>query len=104
MQFNSVINHDDFYSNESDDKHDKSNVKESLVRQNDLNFMGITSMRNNKSSNQLLHVRDAFGYYVMYDASMKDLDDLENELILVASQYICRSSGIKKLRFDKKYL
>lgn len=89
MQFNSVKNHDDFYSNETDDKYDCFNCEKSI-------FRGITSMQNNKNSNQIPHIRDAFGCNVMYDASIKDFEDLEKELILLASQYICRSTGIRK--------
>ncbi|KAM9156376.1 coiled-coil domain-containing protein 162-like [Pangshura tecta] len=35
-----------------------------------------------------IHTQDQQGAYIMYDVALKDLKDLENQLLLVASQYI----------------
>ncbi|EMP38038.1 hypothetical protein UY3_04797 [Chelonia mydas] len=35
-----------------------------------------------------IHTQDQRGAYIMYDVALKDLKDLENQLLLVASQYI----------------
>ncbi|XP_017555415.2 uncharacterized protein si:ch73-242m19.1 isoform X3 [Pygocentrus nattereri] len=40
---------------------------------------------------QYIHVQDQRGLYVVYDAAMMDLKELENTLLLIASHYICRS-------------
>ncbi|XP_036448527.1 uncharacterized protein LOC118823198 [Colossoma macropomum] len=40
---------------------------------------------------QYIHVQDQRGLYVVYDAAMIDLKELENTLLLIASHYISRS-------------
>nr|XP_046268697.1 uncharacterized protein si:ch73-242m19.1 isoform X2 [Scatophagus argus] len=45
---------------------------------------------------QLVHTQDQRGFYVVYDAALKDLEDLENELLLVGSRFI-HSNRIRKM-------
>ncbi|KAI4884589.1 hypothetical protein NFI96_034543 [Prochilodus magdalenae] len=40
---------------------------------------------------QYVHVQDQRGFYIVYDAAIMDLKELENTLLLIASHYICRS-------------
>ncbi|CAO2627887.1 hypothetical protein LEMLEM_LOCUS19721, partial [Lemmus lemmus] len=35
-----------------------------------------------------VHTQDQFGLYVMYDKALQDLEELESELLLIASHYI----------------
>lgn len=35
-----------------------------------------------------VHTQDQFGLYVMYDSALQDLEELESELLLIASHYI----------------
>jgi len=35
-----------------------------------------------------IHTRDQRGVYIGYDVALEDLKELENQLLLVASQYI----------------
>lgn len=35
-----------------------------------------------------IHTQDQRGAYIIYDLALKDLKELENQLLLVASQYI----------------
>nr|XP_019953455.1 PREDICTED: transmembrane protein FLJ37396 [Paralichthys olivaceus] len=39
---------------------------------------------------RVVHTQDQRGFYIMYDAALKDLDELENELLLIGSHYIKR--------------
>ncbi|KAI1895743.1 hypothetical protein AGOR_G00109630 [Albula goreensis] len=40
-----------------------------------------------------VHIQDARGLYIVYDVALKDLEDLENSLVLVASRYIQKNAG-----------
>jgi hypothetical protein len=42
-----------------------------------------------------VHTQDQHGVYVMYDAALRDLEDLEAELLLVASYYIEKEKSKK---------
>lgn len=44
---------------------------------------------------RLVHTQDQRGFYIVYDAAVKDLQELENELLLVGSHFIQRDR-IKK--------
>ncbi|KAI3367519.1 hypothetical protein L3Q82_026373, partial [Scortum barcoo] len=46
---------------------------------------------------RLVHTQDQRGFYIVYDAALKDLEDLENELLLVGSHFIQRNR-IKKMK------
>lgn len=48
------------------------------------------------SEGGVVHTQDHRGFYVVYDAALKDLEELENELLLVGSHFIQRNT-IKKL-------
>ncbi|RXM28684.1 Coiled-coil domain-containing protein 162 [Acipenser ruthenus] len=45
-----------------------------------------------------IHTQDQRGVYIMYDEAVKDLQELENVLLLVASQYIEKDKGHKANR------
>ncbi|KAG9336222.1 hypothetical protein JZ751_002569 [Albula glossodonta] len=40
-----------------------------------------------------VHIQDARGLYIVYDVALKDLQDLENSVVLVASRYIQKNAG-----------
>lgn len=44
-----------------------------------------------------IHTQDQRGAYIIYDVALKDLKDLENQLLLVASQYIEKDKSKIKL-------
>lgn len=41
---------------------------------------------------RFVHTQDQRGFYIVYDAALKDLQELENELLLVGSHFIQRNS------------
>ncbi|TDG99230.1 hypothetical protein EPR50_G00207510 [Perca flavescens] len=45
---------------------------------------------------RLVHTQDQRGFYIVYDAALKDLEELEDELLLVGSRFIQRDR-IKKM-------
>lgn len=47
------------------------------------------------SEGRFVHTQDQRGFYIVYDAALKDLEELENELLLVGSHFIQRNR-IKK--------
>lgn len=49
------------------------------------------------SEEQLIHTQDHRGFYIVYDAALKDLEELQNELLLVGSHFIRRNT-IKTIR------
>uniref|UniRef100_UPI0037E99645 uncharacterized protein n=1 Tax=Semicossyphus pulcher TaxID=241346 RepID=UPI0037E99645 len=48
------------------------------------------------SEEQLVHTQDQRGFYIVYDVALKDLQELENELLLVGSHYIHRDGMMKR--------
>lgn len=40
------------------------------------------------SEDGYIHTQDQRGVYIVYDVALEDLKELENQLLLVASQYI----------------
>uniref|UniRef100_A0AAQ6IJB5 Si:ch73-242m19.1 n=1 Tax=Anabas testudineus TaxID=64144 RepID=A0AAQ6IJB5_ANATE len=44
---------------------------------------------------QFIHTQDHRGFYIMYDAALKDLEELKNELLLVGSHFIQRNQIMK---------
>ena len=40
------------------------------------------------SEDGYIHTQDQRGVYIIYDVALEDLKELENQLLLVASQYI----------------
>lgn len=48
------------------------------------------------SQEQFIHTQDHRGFYIVYDAALKDLEELKNELLLVGSHFIQRNR-IKKM-------
>lgn len=45
---------------------------------------------------RLVHTQDQRGFYIVYDTALKDLEELEDELLLVGSRFIQRDR-IKKM-------
>ncbi|XP_057617901.1 uncharacterized protein LOC130869617 [Chionomys nivalis] len=43
-----------------------------------------------------VHTQDQFGLYVMYDSALQDLEELESELLLIASHYIEKEKSHKE--------
>lgn len=58
-------------------------------------FMEFPEVENQQdfysTEGHLIHTQDQGGLYVMYDAALEDLEQLERELLLVASHFIQRS-------------
>ncbi len=46
---------------------------------------------------RLVHTQDQRGFYIVYDAALKDLEDLEEELLLLGSCFI-QKSWMKMMR------
>lgn len=45
---------------------------------------------------RFVHTQDQRGFYIVYDAALRDLDELENELLLIGSHFIWRN-GTEKM-------
>ncbi|XP_015211614.2 uncharacterized protein si:ch73-242m19.1 isoform X3 [Lepisosteus oculatus] len=60
-------------------------------------FMEFTDVENYNdfysTEDDSIHTQDHRGLYVMYDVALKDLNELENTLLLVASHYIGKDRG-----------
>lgn len=52
------------------------------------------------SEEPFVHTQDQRGFYIMYDVALKDLEELENELLLVGSRFILRST-VEKLKHSE---
>ena len=89
MEFSSVENHDDFYTLDSDlesqeggnNSEWKSSITAAAVPSG---LLGADATP---------HVQDHRGYFVIYDVALRDFQLLDEELILVASQYIEKDTG-----------
>ena len=85
MEFSAVENHDDFYS-----------LPTSNLNLNNFQSEGSTPSLITSSSrpnDDIPYVQDQCGHYIVYDAAVKDAEDLEEQLILVASYYIGKAPG-----------
>ncbi|XP_035285832.1 uncharacterized protein si:ch73-242m19.1 isoform X1 [Anguilla anguilla] len=60
-------------------------------------FMESSEVENHldyySSEEDFLHTQDACGLYIIYDVALRDLEELEHSLLLVASLYIQRNAG-----------
>ena len=45
---------------------------------------------------QLVHTQDQRGFYIVYDAALQDLEELEKQILLVGSRFIQRNC-VKKM-------
>lgn len=54
------------------------------------------------SEKDCVHTQDARGLYIVYDVAIRDLEELEHTLLLVASSYIQKSIGEKHVRHTGK--
>ncbi|KAJ8353270.1 hypothetical protein SKAU_G00208370 [Synaphobranchus kaupii] len=45
------------------------------------------------SEEDFVHTQDACGLFIIYDVALRDLEELEHSLLLVASLYIQRNAG-----------
>lgn len=89
MEFTSVENHDDFYSLDSDlDGHE---IGEGSDWKSSITSAAVSS--GSLGADSTPHVQDHRGYFIIYDSALKDFEELDQELILVASQYIEKDSG-----------
>lgn len=63
-------------------------------------FMEFTEVENlhdfYSAEEKFVHTQDQRGFYIVYDAALKDLQELENELLLVGSHFIQRNR-VKKM-------
>ncbi|XP_045918386.1 uncharacterized protein si:ch73-242m19.1 isoform X3 [Micropterus dolomieu] len=63
-------------------------------------FMEFTEVENlhdfYSTEEKFVHTQDQRGFYIVYDAALKDLQELENELLLVGSHFIQRNR-VKKM-------
>jgi len=86
MEFSGVENHDDFYTLDADSEvHEGGEWKSSITAAAmSSGSLGVDSTP---------HVQDHRGYFIMYDSALKDFQVLDEELILVASQYIEKDTG-----------
>ncbi|XP_050923208.1 uncharacterized protein LOC108888382 [Lates calcarifer] len=50
-----------------------------------------------------VHTQDQRGFYIVYDAALKDLDELENELLLVGSHFIQRNRTEKMGKAEEAF-
>lgn len=46
---------------------------------------------------RFVHTQDQRGFYIVYDAALQDLEELEKQILLVGSRFIQRNS-VKKMR------
>ncbi|XP_061091953.1 uncharacterized protein LOC133124596 [Conger conger] len=60
-------------------------------------FMEFSEVDNHldyySSEEEFVHTQDACGLYIVYDVALRDLEELEHSLLLVASLYIQRNAG-----------
>ncbi|XP_053192243.1 uncharacterized protein si:ch73-242m19.1 [Scomber japonicus] len=54
-----------------------------------------------RTEEHFIHTQDQIGFYIMYDAALRDLEELENELLLVGSHFIQRNK-IKQMGIAKR--
>ena len=50
-----------------------------------------------------VYVKDDFGVYIMYDCSMQDMQDLEEELLKIGSYYIGKHEQLINTENEKPY-
>ena len=84
MEFSGVDNHDDFYTLDADEEESgdgKGSITAAAVASGSL------------GADSTPHVQDHRGYYIMYDSAISDFHSLDEELILMASQYIEKDVG-----------
>ena len=81
MEFSGVENHDDFYTLDSDaEGHEGGEWRSSIT--------AAAMSSGSLGAESTPHVQDHRGYFVMYESALKDFQKVDEELILVASQYI----------------
>lgn len=44
-----------------------------------------------RTEEHFIHTQDQRGFYIVYDVALRDLEELENELLLVGSHFIQRN-------------
>ena len=50
-----------------------------------------------------VYVKDDFGIYVLYECSMQDMRDLEDELLKIGSYYIAKHEYLVNTEIEKAY-
>jgi len=85
MKFGDIENHDDFYSlDKSLDDVTSSGWKSAITS---------AMAHDPHSTSTIPHVQDHRGFYIVYDAALDDMKNLNNELLLLASHYIEKDKG-----------
>ena len=91
MEFTAVENHDDFYSLDSELEGQESGEGGSGEWKSSITSAAVST--GSLGADSTPHVQDHRGYFIMYNSALRDLKDLDEELVLVASQYIEKDSG-----------
>lgn len=50
-----------------------------------------------------VHVKDDFGIYILYECSMQDMRDLEDELLKIGSFYISKHEYLVNTECERAY-
>jgi hypothetical protein len=53
--------------------------------------------------NQEVYIKDDFGIYIMYDCTLSDMKELEDELLKIGSYYISRHEYLSNTENEKPY-
>ena len=89
MEFTQVENHDDYYSYDDNSDATADEYTPASAGGGDKRpLVSITASRQRGGADEVPHVQDQNGFYVVYDAAVKDFDLLEDELMLLGSHYI----------------
>lgn len=64
-----------------------------------MEFADVENLHDFHSTEErFIHTQDQRGFYIVYDAALKDLEKLENELLLIGSHFIQRNRTETKRR------
>ncbi|XP_076818582.1 uncharacterized protein LOC143464598 isoform X1 [Clavelina lepadiformis] len=92
MEFGGIENHDDFYSLDLDenDRDAESGLQGISDGSGEWHSSIIAAAVSSGSlgAGSTPHVQDQRGYFILYDAAVTDFQELDKDLILIASQFI----------------
>ena len=91
MEFRAVQNHDDYYS--LDTPRDDVMLTGSNLLSGWKSAITCSKTYDPHFTNATPHVQDNRGFFIVYDAALADLEDLSNELLLMASYFIEKDAG-----------
>lgn len=91
MNFTGIENHDDFYTLDSScaDIGLSGRTTATTWKSN----ITAASASYTNSGFDIPHVQDLCGFYIVYDAALSDFENLENELLFMASYFIEKDIG-----------